>query len=144
MRARCSFHPTAENLVRASVKALSAAQKSVGHEPVTDKVSPLKAQMLFTLGFEFFYVLAEFCSILKVSEGGTLDDNDVTTLRSCIDVAMGMLYELKSTNGQAGHELPEVIEEREGLEISYELECAGPIAGIMMQRVYMAVVCSQS
>lgn len=142
----CTFHPVAESIIKASVKSLSLSQKAGALATPSSEAFKQKAQMLLTLGSEFFYELAGLCETIEPSEDGTLDDYDVTTLRSCIDAAMGMLYELKLVNISKSRQTvrPAVLARMADNANSYELECAGFAAVSAIAGVYKAVVKSAS
>ncbi len=140
-----AFRPAVESLVKAAAKALCVAQRAKVSEQSNLETTKHKAQMLLTLGTAFFAVIAELCASFNLKVDGTLNDRDLVMLRSCIDAALGMLYELKSATWRVGQPVPqEVLDEMAEHVDSNMLKCAGYRAVSAIEQVYAAVLCEAS
>jgi len=133
--------PTITNrIVWEVAESLNDIPFTLAPECTQPPTSPMKRKLLETLGADFFLRLATLCESLSANADGAIKESDVTMVRSCIESAMGMSWELKAVTWSGERAVPaSVFIAMRGHIDSDRLACAGPQAVALMEEVYRAV-----
>lgn len=130
----------AVHMVSAASTAIKAMQESYPHGSTCIVSNPLKARLMGTLGTEFFTRLHEMCASVELRKRAFVADFDVSMVQGCVHAALGMVSALNRAVWVEGEPVPaHVLEALSDQVECYQLECAGPCAVHLMEKIYEAV-----